>query len=110
MSSFLLSLVQNPQDVEEQIDHVKVDVDGGHDVVLGRHLVHEEMDVVDEEEAEEDGAADGDDELQWVRVWDEKLEEATDDQDHESSEKSCTPWAEVSPALDCVDNKTEGDG
>ena len=46
--------------------------------------MHQQVDVVDEEETEDDRASDGDDELHDVRVGQEDLDEASDDQDHQS--------------------------
>ena len=50
-------LLQNSEDVDEEIDDVQVQFDGGHDVFLGGHFVHDHLSVVDDEQSEHSHAS-----------------------------------------------------
>ena len=54
-----LALAHRTQDVQEEVDDVEVEVDGGVHVVLGRDALHDHLCVEDDEEGEEDGSPDG---------------------------------------------------
>ena len=45
--------MENPQDVDEEVDKVEIEVDGGEDVLLRRELVHDDVSVKDDEATEE---------------------------------------------------------
>lgn len=57
--SVLLHGVEDTQDVQEQVDNVQVEVDGGQYVLFGRQLAHQNVRVVDDEAAEEQSAGSG---------------------------------------------------
>lgn len=57
--------------MQEEVDDVQVQVDGGQDVLLGRQLLHQQVRVVDDEATEDQGAGAGHDELGAVAVEEE---------------------------------------
>ena len=69
----LTQIVEDAQDLEKQVDDVEIEGDGGVDVLLRRHLVHDHVGVVHDVEGEEDRAADRDHKVQH-RVSQEHLE------------------------------------
>lgn len=69
--SVLLHGVQETQDVQEEVDNVQVEVDGGQDVLLGRELLHQQVGVVDDEATEDQGPGSGHDQLCAVTVEEE---------------------------------------
>lgn len=56
-------LSHDPQNVQEQVDNIQVQVDRSVDVFLGGHLVHDHVGVIDNEEGEEESATDGQSQL-----------------------------------------------
>lgn len=69
--SVLLHGVEDPQDVQEEVDDVQVEVDGGQDVLLWGQLLHQQVGVVDDEAAEDQGPGAGQDQLCAVAVEEE---------------------------------------
>lgn len=59
----LIDSLQYAQYVDEQVDDIHVQVDGGQDVLLRRQVLHHHLRVVDDEQAEDEGASDGDQQL-----------------------------------------------
>lgn len=68
----LLHGVEDTQDMQEEVDYVQVEVDGGQDVLLGWQLAHQNVCVVDDEAAEEQRTGAGKHQLHRVIV-EEKL-------------------------------------
>lgn len=69
--SVLLHGVQDTQDVQEEIDDVQVEVDGGQDVLLGGELFHQQVGVIDDETAEDQSPGPGQNQLCAVTVKEE---------------------------------------
>lgn len=69
--SVLLHGVEQTQDVQEEVDNVQVQVDGGQDVLLGGELLHEQVGVVDDETAEYQGSGSSIDQLYAVAIEEE---------------------------------------
>lgn len=67
----LLHGVQDTQDVQEEIDDVQVEVDGGQDVLLGGELFHQQVGVIDDEAAEDQSPCPGQNQLCAVTVKEE---------------------------------------
>lgn len=67
----LLHGVQETQDVQEEVDDVKVEVDGGQDVLLRGELLHQQVGVKDDETAEHQGPSSSQDQLCAVTVEEE---------------------------------------
>ena len=61
--SVLLHGVQDAQQVDEEVDDVQVQVDGGQDVLLRGQLVHQKVCVVDDEPAEDQRSGAGEEQL-----------------------------------------------
>ena len=57
--------------MQEEVDDVQVQVDGGQDVLLGGQLVHQEMGVIDDEAAEQQSPGTGKHQLRGVVVEEE---------------------------------------
>lgn len=55
--SVLLHGVEDTQHVEEEVDDVQVEVDGGQDVFLGGELLHQQVGVIDDESTEDQSSA-----------------------------------------------------
>lgn len=55
----LLHGVQDAENVQEEVDDVQVEVDGGQHMLLGGELVHEEVGVIDDEGTEEESTCPG---------------------------------------------------
>ena len=55
--------LENPQDVDEEVDEVKVEVNGGKDVLLRWELVHDDVSVKDDEATEEQSTTNGENKL-----------------------------------------------
>lgn len=53
----LLHRVEDAQNVQEEVDDVQVEVNGGQDVLLRRELLHQHAGVVDDEATEDQGAS-----------------------------------------------------
>lgn len=88
--------------MQEEVDNVQVEVDGGQDVLLGRELLHQQVGVVDDEAAEDQGSGSGHDQLCAVTV-EEKPHEACNEEDPQAGKQSCSQFAEVSLGLKRVD-------
>jgi len=88
--------------VQEEVDDVQVEVDGGQDVLLGRELLHQQVCVVDDEATEDQGPHSRHDQLSAVAV-EEEPHEACDEEDPEAGEQSCSQFTEVSLGLERVD-------
>jgi len=67
LTSFI-QLAQNAKRLQEQVDHVKVEVDGGQQVFFGRKTAHEQVRVVNNKETEEQRAGAGAHQLECVVV------------------------------------------
>jgi len=59
--SVLTSRLHDAEDVDKQVDEVQVEVDGSHDVLLWRQLVHDHVSVKYDKAAEEQGTSNGED-------------------------------------------------
>lgn len=99
--SVLLHGVNDTQDVQEEVDDVQVEVDGGQDVFLGGELLHQQVGVIDDETAEDQGSGSGQDQLCAVTV-EEEPHEARDDEDPQAGKQSCSQFGEVSLGLEGV--------
>lgn len=64
--SVLLHGVKDAQNVQEEVDYVQVEVDGGQYVLLGWQLAHQNVCVVDDEAAEEQSAGSSENQLHRV--------------------------------------------
>ncbi len=51
LRSLVLGRIQNAQELKEEIQHVEVEIDGGHDVLVGAQLVHDHLRVDHNEQA-----------------------------------------------------------
>ena len=69
--SVLLHRVQDTQDVQEQVDDVQVEVDGGQDVFLRGELLHQQVCVIDDEATEDQSPGSSQDQLSAVTVEEE---------------------------------------
>lgn len=49
----LLHVVQNTQDMQEEVDNVQVEVDGGQNVLLRGELLHQHVGIVDDKATED---------------------------------------------------------
>lgn len=76
VDSVLLHRIQDAEDVQEQVDDVQVQVDGGQDVFLWGELVHDQVCVVDNEATEEQGPCPGEYQL-YCLIVEEELQEGT---------------------------------
>lgn len=82
VSLIFLGVVEDPENVEEEVDDVQVQLDGRQDVFLGWEPMDDHVRVVDEEQGENDGSADAHGYLQ-VRIPEEQLEIKSDETDKE---------------------------
>ena len=55
----LLCFTKNPQNVQEEVQNVQVEIDGGQDVLLWGDLVHHHVHIKDDKTTEQDGTEDG---------------------------------------------------
>ncbi len=69
--SVLLHRVNETQDVQEEVDDVQVEVDGGQNVLLRGELLHEQVGVVDDETAEDQSPGSSQDQFCAVTVEEE---------------------------------------
>lgn len=53
--SVLLHRVEDAENVQEEVDNVQVEVNGGQDVLLRRELLHQHAGVIDDEATEDQG-------------------------------------------------------
>lgn len=113
---YLISIrrLDNAQDVDEQVDDVQVQVEGGKDVLLGRdgHLVsaaHHELRVVDEVQAEEHGTEGRVDEADDAVARDEHGDDAEEEQDEEADEEPGAPGGEVVLGLEREEREAHAD-
>lgn len=67
----LLQGVEDPQDMQEQVDDVQVQVYGGQDVLFRRQLLHQEAGVEDDEATENERSGSGQKQLRAVTVEEE---------------------------------------
>lgn len=57
--------------MQEEVDNVQVEVDGGQDVLLGRELLHQQVGVIDDEATEDQSPRSRHDQLGGVAVEEE---------------------------------------
>ena len=62
----VIEVIKDAEKVEEEIDDIEIEGDGGMDVLLSRHLVHDHVGVVDDVEGKEHCTADRNEE---VKPW-----------------------------------------
>lgn len=80
-----VQLVKDSEYVEEEIDDVEVQVDGGEDVFFRGQGGHHHLCVEDEEEAEQDGADEGEGDFEpWAL--DEQLQDTANDEHRQTRE------------------------
>jgi len=53
---FSVDLLQDLEDLDEEVDDVQIELDGGHDVLLGTQTGHDHLGVVNDEQGEEKGS------------------------------------------------------
>lgn len=87
--------------MQEEVDNVQVEVDGGQDVLLRGELLHQQAGVIDDEAAEDQRPGSSHDQLYAVTV-EEEPHKACNDKDPQAGEQSCSHFAEVSLGLECV--------
>lgn len=54
--------------MQEEVNNVQVEIDGGQDMLLGRELLHQQVGVVDDEAAEDQSTGSSKDQLCTVTV------------------------------------------
>lgn len=55
LHSVLLHRVEDTENVQEEVDNIQVEVNGGQDVLLRRELLHQHAGVIDDEATEDQG-------------------------------------------------------
>lgn len=95
--------------MQEQVDDVQVEVDGGQDVLLWGELLHQHVGVVDDEATEDQSTGSSHDQLCAVAV-EEEPHEACNDKNPQAGEQSCAHFAEVSLGLEGVNCQSSKHG
>ena len=75
--------------MQEQVDDVQVEVDGGQDVLLGGELLHQHVGVVDDEATEDQSAGSSHDQLCAVAV-EEELQGAQSQHEEGEQDGQCS--------------------
>ena len=85
MTSWLFSVdfLQNFEDLNEEIDYVQVELNGGQDVLLSTEPGHDHLGVHDDEHGEEESSSHSQGSVSHL-IAKEDLEEATEDENHEA--------------------------
>lgn len=94
-SLVVLLAVEDPQNSQEQVDNVKVQADGGGDLLLDVVLAHDELCVDEDVGAEDEGGDAAVDELAGGAVGEEGGHEAEEDEAPEGAEEVGHPGGEV---------------
>ena len=81
--SLPIDFLQDLEDLDEEVDDVQVELDGGQDVLLGAESGHDHLSVHDDEQREEEGAAHSQGGVSEL-ITHKHLEEAAEDEDQES--------------------------
>lgn len=92
--------------MQEEVDDVQVEVNGGQDVLLRGQLVHQQMGVIDDEAAEEQCSGASKHQLRGLIV-EEKPHETCNDQNPQAGKQSSSQLAEVSLRLEGVGSQSQ---
>ena len=98
-SLFSVDFLQNLEDLDEEVDDVQVELDGGQDVLLGAESGHDHLRVHDDEQREEEGPAHRQRRVRQL-VAEEDLQEAAEDEDHEPGAEDRVQVGEVTLGLE----------
>jgi len=96
---FPINFLENLENFDEEVDDVKVELNGSHDVLLGTQTSHDHLSVVDDEEAEQKCSSDSHSSFSKL-IPNEKLEESTEDEDEKASVERSAKVGEVTLGLE----------
>jgi hypothetical protein len=103
----ILLAVEDPQDSEEEVDHVQVKADGGGDLLLHVVMSHDQLGIDEDIAAEDKGGDDAVDEFDCLAAREERGHEAKDDKNPQRAEKIRHPARKV--VLGLASKQRQGD-
>lgn len=98
LHSVLLHRVEDTENVQEEVDNIQVEVNGGQDVLLRRELLHQHAGVIDDEATEDQGPSSSQEQTCIITV-EEEPHEGSNDEDPQTGEKPSSHFAEISFGL-----------